>query len=271
MLTSRLRSVVMNSISLLKFSKLAARAFAVVCIGSILAAGQAAPVAGYDFLSTGDGASVDLTSIGLGVVPLEGVSIEAALGVTDTIMHRPANTVFTQSQSLLVTALFMKSVNSLEFQGQLADLYITLNNSAGAIPTTVLPQPDTLNTSGGTITIDGGQSTGGTFNATFVMNADAIFVHAGTSVTNPANYIAHQAAPQVSFSPATSSWSTTPPAGYPSSTTFPSGGFYPIMVAHTNGPHPVTPAKCGSAVTTSINKRGEAITRPACISVAQSE
>lgn len=263
----------MNRISLLKFSKVAALAFAVVCIGSssILAAGQAAPVAGYDFLTTGNGASVDLTSIGLGVVPLQGVPIEAALGVTDTIMHRPANTVFTVPQSLLVTALFMKSVNSLEFQGQLADLYITLNNSAGAIPTSVLPQPDTLNASGGTITIDGGQNTGGTFNATFVMNADAIFVHAGTSVTNSANYIAHQAAPQVSFSPATSNWSTTPPAGYPSSTTFPAGGFYPIMVAHTNGPHPVTPATCGSAVTTSVNKKGELVTRPACISIEQTE
>lgn len=259
----------MKSISLLKFSKVAALALAVVCIGSILAAGQAAPVAGYDFLSTGDGASVDLTSIGLGVVPLEGVPIEAALGLTDTIMHRPTNTVFNQPQSLLVTALFMKSVNSLEFQGQLADLYITLNNSAGAIPTTVLPQPDTLNASGGTITVTGGQGSGGTFDATFVMNADAIFVHAGTSVTNSANYIAHQAAPQVSFSPATSSWSTTASAGYPSSTTFPSGGFYPIMVAHTNGPHPVTPAKCGNGVTSSIDKRGEAISKPVCISVAQ--
>jgi hypothetical protein len=261
----------MNCISLLKFSKVAALALAVVCIGSnsILASGQAAPVAGYDFLQTGDGASVDLTSTGLGVVPLQGVPIEAALGVTDTIMHRPTNTVFTQSQSLLVTALFMKSVNSVEFQGQAADLYITLNNSAGAIPTTTLPQPDTLNTSGGNITVTGSQSNGGTFNATFVMNADAIFVPAGASVTNPANYIAHQAAPQVSFSPATSTWNTTPPAGYPSSTTFPSGGFYPIMVAHTNGPHPVTPSKCGSAVTTSTNERGEAVTRPVCISVAQ--
>lgn len=264
----------MNRISLLRFSKLAAlviSAFAVVCFGSLLAAGQAAPVAGYDLLTTGDGASVDLTSIGLGVVPLQGVPIEAALGQTDTIMHRPGNTTYGTAQSLLVTALFMKSVNSVEFQGQLADVYVTLNNSAGVIPTTVVPQPDTLNASGGTITVNGGQNTGGTFNATFVMNADVIFVHAGTSVTNPANYIAHQAAPQVSFSPATSSWSTAAQAGYPSSTTFPPGGFYPIMVAHTNGPHPVTPATCGTAQTTSIDKRGAIVSRPACISVVQAQ
>lgn len=256
----------MNRFSLRKFSKLAATvmsAVAVLCLGSIFAAAQTAPVAGYDLLQTGQGASVDLTSIGLGVVPLQGVPIESNLGVTDTIMHRPGNTTFGQAQQLLVTALFMKSTNSVEFEGQSADVYVTLNNSAGVIPTSVLPQPDTLNASGGTITISGGQPTGGTFNATFVMNADVIFVHAGTSVTNPANYIAHQAAPQVSFSPATSSWSTTAPAGYPLSTTFPAGGFYPILVAHTNGPHPVTPSKCGSS--------GAAKGRAVCVSQTQQE
>jgi len=158
-------------------------------------------------------------------------------------MHRPGNTTFGQAQTLLVTALFMKSTESVVFQGKNADVYITLNNSAGVIPTTVLPQPDTLNASGGTITIN----SGGTFTASFVMNADVIFVNAGTSVTNPGNYIAHQPSPQVSFSPATSTWATEAPSGYPYSTTFPSGGFYPTIPKHTNGPHPVTYATCGSS------------------------
>jgi hypothetical protein len=259
----------MNHVSLHNFSKVAAMAMltvAVVCLGSVFAAAQTAPVAGYDLLETGQGASVDLTSIGLGVVPLQGVPIESNLGVTDTIMHRPGNTTFGQAEQLLVTALFMKSTNSVEFQGQSADVYVTLNNSAGVIPTSVLPQPDTLNASGGTITISGGQNNGGTFTSNFVMNADVIFVRAGTSVTNPANYIAHQAAPQVSFTPATSTWNTAAPAGYPSSTTFPSGGFYPILPAH-NGPHPVTYATCGTAGGTKVPSIGKAM----CVSTIQAQ
>jgi hypothetical protein len=229
-----------------------------------MAVAQAAPTAGYDLLETGSGASVDLTSIGLGVVPLEGVPIEASLGVTDTVMHRPGNTTFGTAQTLLVTALFMKSTNSVVYQGQNADVYVTLNNSAGVIPTTVLPQPDTLNASGGMITIN----SGGTFTSNFVMNADVILVQAGTSVTNPANYIAHQAAPQVSFTPATSSWSTGAPGGYPSSTTFPSGGFYPTLPAH-NGPHPVTYATCGGG--NAAQTKGLAVGRVACVSQTQAQ
>lgn len=234
-------------------------AIVVLCLLSTFTFAQTAPIAGYDLLETGSGASVDLTSIGLGVVPLQGVPIQGTLGAADTIMHRPTNTTFGQAQTLLVTALFMKSVNSVVFGGQSADVYVTLNNSAGVISTSVLPQPDTLNTSGGTITI----SSGGTFTSNFVMNADIILVHAGTSVTNPANYIAHQAAPQVAFTPATSTWNATAPGGYPSSTTFPSGGFYPILPAH-NGPHPVTYATCGGAT-------GAAKGRAVCISSVQQQ
>jgi len=47
--------------------------------------------AGYDLLQTGSGASVDLSSLGLGVVPLKGVPIQSSTGNTDTIMQRTAN------------------------------------------------------------------------------------------------------------------------------------------------------------------------------------
>jgi hypothetical protein len=219
---------------------------AVLCLCSSFALAQAAPTAGYDLLQTEPGTSVDLSSIGLGVVPLQGVPINSALGSTDTIMHLTGNTTFGKPQQLLVTALFMKSTSSVVFQNQNADVYITLNNSAGVIPESVLPQPDKLAASGGTITISGGESTGGTFVSNFVMNADVILVKAGTSVTNPANYIAHKAAPKVSFPPASpSSWSTTAPKGYPFTTTFPAGGFYPTVLVHT-GPHPVGYATCSA-------------------------
>ena len=105
--------------------------------------------AGYDLFQTGSGASVDLSSIGLGNVPLQSFPIQSSLGNTDTIMHRTQNIPATGgSSSVVVTALFMKSVNSVTYNGQPVDVYVTLNNSGGAIPTTTLPQPDATSSSG---------------------------------------------------------------------------------------------------------------------------
>jgi hypothetical protein len=257
----------MNRFSVLQSSQLLAiviSLIAVLCLGSNLASAQSPPSAGYDLLTTAAGASVDLSSIGLGTVPLQGVPIEASLGSTDTIMNRPNNVVYGTAQTLNVTALFMMSTSPVEYDGQSVDIYVTLNNSGGLISTSVLPQPDTLNASGGTITV----SSGGTFTANFVVNADVIFVPHGASVTNSANYLAHRAAPQVTLSPATSTWSTTAPSGYPSSGTFSSGGFYPVLPAH-NGPHPVTPAKCGGS--TQVKSNGENIQRVNCITIVQQQ
>jgi hypothetical protein len=255
----------MNRFSSLKSPQLLAiviSLIAVLCLGSNLASAQSPPSAGYDLLTTASGTSINLSSIGLGSsIPLQGVPIEASLGSTDTIMNRPDNVVYGTAQSLNVTALFMMSTSPVEYDGQSADIYVTLNNSGGLISTSVLPQPDTLNASGGTITV----SSGGTFTANFVVNADVIFVPHGASVTNSANYLGHQAAPQVTLSPATSTWSTTAPSGYPSSSTFPSGGFYPILPAHNNGPHPVTPATCGGS--SQVKSNGENIQKVNCIAV----
>jgi hypothetical protein len=254
----------MNHFSLLKPSKMLAIAMymiAVLCLGSNFASAQSPPSAGYDLLTTASGASVDLSSIGLSSsVALQGVPIQGTLGSTDTIMNRPENIVFGTAQTLNVTALFMMSTSPVEYEGQSADVYITLNNSGGLIPTSVLPQPDTLNASGGTLTV----SSGGTFTTNFVVNADVILVPHGASVTNSANYIGHSAAPQVTLSPATSTWSSTAPSGYPSNGSFPSGGFYPVLPAH-NGRHPVTPATCGS----SGQVKSQNIQKVNCIAVAQ--
>jgi len=196
--------------------------------------------AGYDLLQTGSGASVDLSSVGLGTVPLQGVSIESDLGSTDTIMHRTQDVIGGGTTPVNVTALFMKSTSSKTFQGQQVDVYVTLNNSGGAISTSVLPQPDSLSASSGTATF----RTDGTFDSSITVNADVIFVRAGTSVTNSANYVGHQAASSITLTSSGSSWSSTPPAGYPSSSTFPSGGIYPRPVH--NGPHPVVPSTCNT-------------------------
>lgn len=218
--------------------------------------------AGYDLLQTGSGASVDLTSLNLGVVPLQGVSIETSLGNTDTIIHRTANGP--GKVPINVTALFMKSTHAVTFKAQSCDVYVTINNSGGAISTSVLPQPDVLSGSTGTVTITSNGSSGGTFDSSFTVNADLIFVKAGTSVTNSANYVGHQGAPSNSMSSSNSTWSTTPSPGYPSSSSFPSGGFYPKPV-HT-GPHPVVPASCGGVQPFSATANNATVPIARCIS-----
>jgi hypothetical protein len=199
-----------------------------------------AQTAGYDLLQTSTGTSIDLTRVGLGNVPLKGVAIEACTGNTDTIMHRTADVpAGGGSVPVEVTALFLKSTSSVTFGGQSVDVYVTINNSGGTIPTTVLPQPDPVSPSTGTLTV----RTDGTFDSSITVNADVIFVRAGTSVTNSANYVGHQKADPITLKSSNSSYQTTAPSGYPSCGPFPSGGFVPFPV-HT-GPHPVKPSTCG--------------------------
>lgn len=198
--------------------------------------------AGFDLLQTATGSSVDLSSVGLGVVALQGVPITPSLGNTDTIMHRDANGP--GSVPLHVFALFMKSKSPVTFNGTSCDVYVTINDSGGVIATSVIPQPDALAGSNGTITI----RTTGTFDANFVVNADLIFVKAGTSVTNSANWVFHQPAPSKVITTTNTAWSSTPPPLYPMAPNFPSGGFFPRPPIHMGGPHPVVPASC--AITT---------------------
>lgn len=66
---------------------LAVMALLVVCF--VPASAQIS--AGYDLFQTGSGASVNLTSIGLGNVSLQSFPIQSSLGNTDTIMHRTQN------------------------------------------------------------------------------------------------------------------------------------------------------------------------------------
>jgi hypothetical protein len=227
--------------------------------------------AGYDLLQTGSGASVDLSSLSLGVVQLHGNSWDTSLGNTDTIMNRTQTIPSGGGTSNVnVTALFMKSNSSVTYKNQSVDVYVTLNNSAGKIATTTLPQPDALSASSGSVTV----RSDGTFDSSLTINADLIFVKAGTSPTDPNNYVDHRAASSISLSSAGSSWTSTPPAGYPSSTTFPSGGgFYPRPV-HNNS-HPVAPASCGTGTTSGAAavlpgaKTGSAISGPTSTALAK--
>jgi len=224
-----------------------------VCVAALVLACSPlvfAQTAGFDLLQTGSGASVDLTGVsGLspGTVSLQGVAIQSSTGNTDTIMHRTQDVpTGGGSVPVNVNALFMKNSGSVTLNGRPIDVYVAINNSGGAISTSVLPQPDSLAGSNGTVTV----RTDGTFDSSITINADIIFVTAGSSPTNPANYVGHQAAPSISLSSTNSTWSATAPAGYPSSASYPSGGFYPKPV-HT-GPHPVVPSTCPSPSPTPI-------------------
>src|SRR5579864_5410083 len=239
--------------------------FAAILLMASLASAQSS---GYDVFQTGSGASVDLSSIGLGVVPLVGVPIQSATGNADTIMYRP-QAVPAGGGTIPVNlyALFMKSQNSVTYSGQSADVYVTVNNSGGNISTSVLPQPDSLSASTGTITVYPSTST---FDSTININADVIIVKAGASPADSTATLGHQAAPTITLSQTGSSYSTTSPSGYPignsststsspttsasrrmagavgtastsTSTTYSSGGFYPKPV-HTAS-HPVVPAQ----------------------------
>jgi hypothetical protein len=245
------------------------RLFLVLILGALVlvvtpaALGQSP---GYDLFQTGSGTSVNLGGT-IGTVNLQGVPIETSLGSTDTIMQRTQSGPGTVNVN--VFALFMVSTSPVTYDGQSADVYITINNTGGAVSTSTLPQPDSLSPSTGTVTIN----SEGTFNSSFTVNADVIFVTHGASVTNSANWLGHTAAPSTSLSTTNSTWSTSPPSGYPSNSNFPSGGFYAIS---TNGGHSspthvhaVVPAQCPPAanVVEAPKKATNAVNKPvvACV------
>src|SRR5947199_6074462 len=239
-----------------RYSSPLIHAFVVAAILVACSLTATAQSAGYDLLETGSGASVDLSSIGLGQVPLQGVPIQGSTGSTDTIMHRTQDAPSGGgSVPVEVYALLMKSQNSVTFQGRQADVYVTINNSGGAISTSTVPQPDSLSPSTGTVTV----RTDGTFDSSITINAQLIFTTAGGNPANSSDVIGHQAASPITLSSTNSSWSSSAPSGYPSSSTYPSGGFYPRPV-HT-GPHPVVPSTCsttsrtGAAQTPSANSK----------------
>lgn len=242
----------MNQRTFLRLAAVMIVVFTCAVIGS-------AQTSGYDLFQTGSGASVDLSSMGLGVVNLQGVPLTVPnnnVGNTDTIMYRsqdfPANG---GTVPVTVWALSMKSVSPVTYSGQSADVWVTINNSGGAISSSSLPQPDALSPSTGSITnYPSSSGGGGTFDSSITVNADIIFVKTGGSPSDSTAVLGSGAAPAITLSQTGSSYTTTAPSGYPvqsspttglatttTSVTLSSGGFFPKPV-HV-GPHPVVPAQ----------------------------
>ncbi|HEY6350989.1 MAG TPA: hypothetical protein VI636_16425 [Candidatus Angelobacter sp.] len=181
---------------------------------------------GYDLLSTFSGTQDNLSSIGLGVVTFSGVALPGGTaGGADTVVCRitPLPASIPPGGSTLniqIVALYLQG--SSTYHGQNVTVYATINQTNGAIPATQLPQPDALSiASTGTMTV----FSSGTFNTNLLnIQADLIVVPQGGKVTDTPIFTTPMPADTMSSSGST--WTTTAPAGYPNSTTFPSGGFY---------------------------------------------
>lgn len=203
--------------------------------------------AGFDLFQTATSTAVDLHKLGLGLVYLKGVPIEKSLGNTDTIMHRTKDVPAGGGDvPVEVFALFMKSRTPVNFKPpgasgkpQRADVYVTINNSGGKIPTSVLTQPDALKPSDGTLAVRKNH----TFTSKITVNADLLFVRAGGSPAKAGDILHHQPADSILLTSSLSQWSSTPPHGYPMTQEFPAGKFYP-KPKHKNKGHPVTPSTC---------------------------
>jgi hypothetical protein len=224
----------------------AAAAVALLLVCPIAASAQKS---GYDLLQTGPGAVIDLSKVpGFSPVkiPLKGVPICVCTGATDTIMHRTKDVpAGGGAVPLSVVALFLKNSGAVTFNGKPVDVYITVNRSNGVIGQNVLPQPDPLPESTGTVTVN----TNGTFSSSIHVFPDVIVVPAGAAVTNPANHLSHKPGPDVNLTSSGSLWSSTPPAGYPTACFYPGNGFYPRGPIPETAPshaHPVAPTQTGS-------------------------
>jgi len=215
-----------------------------VMLGALLLASLGianAQSAGFDLFQTLPGTAADLKAAGLGVVRLKGVPIPGVAGNTDTIIHRTQDVPKGGGPvHVVVYALSMKSEHPITFHKQLADVFVTINNSGGAISQNALPQPDHLPESSGTVVV----RTNGTFDSKIMVHADLIFVRAGTSPENEKNILHHQPATPVQVASSNSKWSSTPPADRVASPpAYPSGSFFGFP---NHGKHPTryaTPIK----------------------------
>ncbi len=158
---------------------------------------------GFDFFETTVGTSVDLTGLGLGVVPLQGNPIGGSFGNTDTIVSRQDGIdPFTPPSGtgtipIELVALSLVSVNPVDltplggpFVGTFSDLHVTINKSTedigaaggnddgvcdgGETCVTVpgIAQPDALSPSIGQMKINHTTTAGGTLESCFGETTD---------------------------------------------------------------------------------------------------
>jgi hypothetical protein len=225
--------------------------------------------AGFDYFQSLPGTEVDLSVLGLGIVPLEGVPmLPDELGGTDTIVRRNDPVPLGGGTiDIELIALSLKSVDPVDltplggpFIGVFADLYTTVN-VGGQVPG--LPVYSPLLPSSGRMEIQHPFPEGGLFDSCFGdpadagtcgflgvpgggVYADAIFVVPGGDPNNPLDVILNTPAPRISLFTAGSRWAHNgqPPVG----AGCPRGGPFAVQPCSwkitailENGPHPVRP------------------------------
>jgi hypothetical protein len=158
----------------------------------------------------------------------------AGVGTADTIVQRQNAIPYPIPQGgacipIQIVALYLQSTGTVtcnnshcgSYSGKAVTVFATINQVQSIIPTSQLPQPDTLTASTGTMTV----YSNNTFNTNgTTVQADLIVVPPGSAVT--ATPIFTTPMPADTISASGSSWTSTEPPGYPNSSNFPSGGFY---------------------------------------------
>jgi hypothetical protein len=213
---------------------------------------------GFDLFETPDDGNTFIDfGPPVGQVPLEGnpeLLAPEKLGDTDTIVERKQGIDpfdFPNGEGTVdieVVALSLKSIESFNVEfwgfpsGTTADLYVTVN--ALGLPN--LPQPDELEPSTGSMTIDhkgnpDGFPSQGDFTSNLEVFADLIFVVAGEDIGDEANWLAFMPAPDTVILDGKGHWAHEQPANDLHNDKYPAEEFYVTDIEHT-GPHQPEPA-----------------------------
>jgi hypothetical protein len=203
---------------------------------------------GFDLLATvPDQTFVDLTPLGLGVVPLMGVPFDTdRIGDTDTIVQRttgidPFPIGGSGIVQIQLVGLFLVSQNPVVFpDGTMADMYVTVNLN-GDLPIPIYAQ---MPPSRGQMQVRHELTDGGTFQSFFDVFANVIFTQVGGDPFDPGQVIGVFVSPVVHFM-ATADWSHIPPDNYPVDDRYPAGSFYvprPFTEAEMLAAHGIRPA-----------------------------
>jgi hypothetical protein len=244
---------------------------AVVSCGLLGASGRVAladPIApGFDLFETPAGASqVDLTSFGIGIVPLQGyrppVSAlfappynSPSLNDTDTIVQRlagisPLPVGGSGNVPIQLVALSLQSVAPVNISGNFYDLKVL----GGSLLTPSDPSPV------GNMTVNHTLANGGTFSSILPVHATLTF----TQVGNPSNTFSQ---PFADTFTGNGVWSHTPREDDVHFPPFPSGGMYPGVDPNTGqkvltseqaqlAAHGVLPAQLASDVVRVVDAQG---------------
>lgn len=183
---------------------------------------------GFDLLQTFGGTKDDLTHAGLGMVNFVGSPLMGQVGNADTIIcridHLP-NPVPAGGKQLSIQVVALKMHGDTFYRGEPVTVWATINQTNGAIPQSELPvspqdAPHLMPSKGTMMVFPDGRFDTQQLN----IQADLIVVAKGQPVTATPKFTMPMPADQISATGST--WTTTPPAGYPVSTTFFPGGFF---------------------------------------------